>query len=425
MNDQKYYLETFGCSASIADGEMIAGLLNENSLRPVGEPRKSDINIIVTCTVKSATSHRMMHRIKILSSLNIPLVVAGCMPKTERNLIENLNPKASLLGPEDLIRTVETVETTIKGERCIHLEGSTLPKLLLPRIRRNKIIGIVEISSGCLGDCTFCQVKIAKGELTSYNPISIKSEVKDALKDGCKEIWLTSQDNGCYGKDIGTDLYSLVNSILSIKGDFKIRFGMMNPEHVQKMIDKLISIMGNEKIFKFLHMPVQCGSNRVLKAMQRFYSIENFINLAKRFRHEFPLSTLSTDIIVGYPTETEVDFQKTINLIREVKPDIVNISKYGSRPGTQSEKMMQLDPQIMKTRSKKLHIIARDIALQNNSRWIGWCGKVLIDEEVRGAVVGRNFAYKPIIMKKQIPIGSVLDIKVVNATYACLVGKST
>ena len=423
MNNQKYYLEIFGCSASIADGEMIAGLLKESSLSPVTEPRKADVNIIVTCTVKSATSHRMMHRIKTLSSLNLPLVVAGCMPKTERGLIENINPKASLLGPEDLNRTVETVEATIKGERSIHLEGSILPKLLLPRIRRNQIIGIVEISSGCLGNCTFCQVKIAKGELTSYNPISIESEVKDALKDGCKEIWLTSQDNGCYGKDIGTDLYSLVNSILSIKGDFKIRFGMMNPEHVQKMIDKLISIMGNEKIFKFLHMPVQCGSNRVLKAMQRFYSIENFINLAKRFRHEFPLSTLSTDIIVGYPTETEVDFQKTINLIREVKPDIVNISKYGSRPGTQSEKMMQLDPQIMKTRSKKLHIIARDIALQNNSRWIGWCGKVLIDEEVRGAVVGRNFAYRPVLIKKKIPLGKVLDIKVVNATFACLVGK--
>jgi len=423
MNNQKYYLEIFGCSASIADGEMIAGLLKESSLSPVTEPRKADVNIIVTCTVKSATSHRMMHRIKTLSSLNLPLVVAGCMPKTERGLIENINPKASLLGPEDLNRTVETVEATIKGERSIHLEGSILPKLLLPRIRRNQIIGIVEISSGCLGNCTFCQVKIAKGELTSYNPISIESEVKDALKDGCKEIWLTSQDNGCYGQDIGTDLSSLANSILNLKGDFKIRFGMMNPEHVHKMIDKLISVMGYEKIFKFLHMPVQSGSNRVLKTMRRLHSVEDFINSAKRFRHEFPLSTLSTDIIVGYPTETEVDFQKTINLIKEVKPNIVNISKYGSRPGTPSGKMLQLDPQIMKARSKELHTIARETALQNNSRWIGWCGKVLIDEEVRGAVVGRNFAYRPVLIKKKIPLGKVLDIKVVNATFACLVGK--
>ena len=403
----------------------MAGLLKENSLISVEEPEKADVNIIVTCTVKTASSHRMMHRIKRLSSSNRPLVVAGCMPKTERSLIENINPKVSLLGPEDLNRTVETVKAAIKGVQSIHLEGTILPNLLFPRIRRNQIIGIVKISSGCLGNCTFCQVKIAKGELTSYSPISINSEVKVALKNGCKEIWLTSQDNGCYGKDIGTDLVSLSNSILSIKGDFKIRLGMMNPEYVHNMIDKLMSVLRDEKFFKFLHLPVQCGSNLVLKAMRRTHTVEDFINSVKRFRHDFPLSTLSTDIIVGYPTETEEDFQKTINLIKEIKPDIVNISKYGARPGTQSERMLQLDSRIVKARSKELHRIVQDTTLLNNVQWIGWRGKVLIDEKVRGAVVGRNFAYRPVIIKKQITLGKVLDIEVINATSACLVGKPT
>ena len=425
MTKQKFYLETYGCSANVADGEIMAGLLKENSLISVEEPEKADVNIIVTCTVKTASSHRMMHRIKRLSSSNRPLVVAGCMPKTERSLIENINPKVSLLGPEDLNRTVETVKAAIKGVQSIHLEGTILPNLLFPRIRRNQIIGIVKISSGCLGNCTFCQVKIAKGELTSYSPISINSEVKVALKNGCKEIWLTSQDNGCYGKDIGTDLVSLSNSILSIKGDFKIRLGMMNPEYVHNMIDKLMSVLRDEKFFKFLHLPVQCGSNLVLKAMRRTYTIEDFINSVKRFRHDFPLSTLSTDIIVGYPTETEEDFQKTINLIKEIKPDIVNISKYGARPGTQSERMLQLDSRIVKARSKELHRIVQDTTLLNNVQWIGWRGKVLIDEKVRGAVVGRNFAYRPVIIKKQITLGKVLDIEVINATSACLVGKPT
>jgi len=425
MTKQKFYLETYGCSANVADGEIMAGLLKENSLISVEEPGKADVNIIVTCTVKTASSHRMMHRIKRLSSSNLPLVVAGCMPKTERSLIENINPKVSLLGPEDLNRTVETVKAAIKGVQSIHLEGTILPNLLFPRIRRNQIIGIVKISSGCLGNCTFCQVKIAKGELTSYSPISINNEVKEALKNGCKEIWLTSQDNGCYGKDIGTDLVSLSNSILSIKGDFKIRLGMMNPEYVHNMMDKLMSVLRDEKFFKFLHLPVQCGSNLVLKAMRRTHTVEDFINSVKRFRHDFPLSTLSTDIIVGYPTETEEDFQKTINLIKEIKPDIVNISKYGARPGTQSERMLQLDSRIVKARSKELHRIVQDTTLLNNVQWIGWRGKVLIDEKVRGAVVGRNFAYRPVIIKKQITLGKVLDIEVINATSACLVGKPT
>lgn len=423
MNSQKFYIETFGCSANVADGEIIAGLLKENSIRPVKKPNEADINILVTCTVKTATSHRMLHRIKELSSCNSPLVIAGCMTKTERDLIENINPYASLLGPEDIDKIVETVRNAIRGRRNIYLNGSSQPKLLFPRIRRNQIIGIIKISSGCLGKCSFCQVKIAKQKLTSYTPQSIKNEVKQAIYEGCKEIWLTSQDNGCYGKDIGYDLIYLTKSLLDIKKDFKIRLGMMNPGHLYKMLEEIIPIIKNKKFFKFLHIPIQSGSNNVLIAMRRNHTLIEFITIAKRFRNVFPLSTLSTDIIVGFPNETDTDFQKTVDLIRKLKPDNVNISKYGARPGTESETMPQLDVKVVNERSKTLHNIVNEIKLLNNQKWINWSGKVLIDENVREAVLGRNFAYKPVVIKKTFPIGTTIDLKVIGATSSCLIGE--
>ncbi|MFQ6134439.1 MAG: tRNA (N(6)-L-threonylcarbamoyladenosine(37)-C(2))-methylthiotransferase [Nitrososphaerales archaeon] len=424
MSSQRFYIETYGCSANVADAEMMAGLLKENLLTPVEEPEDADVSILVTCTVKTVTSHRMRYRIKELTSSNRPLVVAGCMPKTERHLIETLNPDASLLGPEDLDRTVETVTAALRGVRSIHTEGSSSPKLLLPRIRRNPVVGIVEISSGCLGNCAFCQVKIAKGELTSYRPESIMREVKQALQEGCREIWLTSQDNGCYGKDTDTDLPHLLDSILSIEGDFKIRLGMMNPEHAGRLLDSLIPLYRDDRFFKFLHIPVQSGSDRVLKSMRRKHTVEDFVNSAKRFRSEFPFSTLSTDIIVGFPTEKDEEFQQTVDMIREVRPNVVNISRFGARPGTESEDMVPLNPQAVKERSRVLHRAVKEVALQNNRRWIGWCGEVLVDEEVRGAVLGRNFAYRPVVIREKMPLGTVLRIRVVDATSACLVGEA-
>lgn len=424
-NSNSFYVESHGCSASTADAEIIAGLLKASSFTLVETPEASDINILVTCIVKTATSHKMIRRIKELTVLGRPLVVAGCMPKAERHLIESVNPAASLLGPEDLSQTVETVTDALHGVRRTYLNGSGSPKLLLPRVRTNPVIGIVEISSGCLGNCSYCEVKLAKGELISYRPETIGLEVKQALKDGCREIWLTSQDNGCYGLDIEQNLPSLLRGVLAVEGDFMVRLGMMNPQHTAPLLDDLIKFYrDDDRLFKFIHVPVQSGSDRVLSDMRRDYSVADFTGIVERFRDAFPKSSLSTDVIVGYPTETEEDFQQTLKLVREVKPDTVNISRFGARPGTESEHLKPLDAHVVKARSRLLHRVARDVALRNNRRWVGWRCKVLVDEVVRGAVVGRNPAYRPVVIRQEIPLGRVLEVRVVNATTVCLVGET-
>jgi MiaB/RimO family radical SAM methylthiotransferase len=250
-------------------------------------------------------------------------------------------------------------------------------------------------------------------------------EVKKAVLEGCKEIWLTSLDSGCYGFDFGSNLAKLLEEICKIEGKFFIRVGMMNPLHAKKILDELIKAYENEKIFKFLHLPLQSGSNRILSLMRRGYSSEDFLEIVERFRKAFPQLSLSTDLIVGFPSETEEDFELTLKLIEKVRPSVVNISKFGARPGTEAKKMKELDAKTINERSFWLSKIVKEISLKENEKWIGWKGEVLVDEiGKRNSFVGRNFAYKPIVLKSEEKIfGNFVEVEVKDARENFLVGK--
>jgi len=418
----KVYMETYGCSANQADGEMMLGLLNKNGFEIVNSPKESDINVINTCIVKTPTENRMRYRIKKLYSTGKPLVVAGCMSKTQRDVIEKIAPKSSLIGPDSISEICNIVQKTLSKERVLFTKDLKKPKLCLPRLRENPVINICEISTGCLGNCSFCGIKFAKGKLFSYPVEKIIKEIKESLKEGCKEIWITSQDCGCWGKDCQSSLPKLLDRICEIEGKFFIRIGMMNPMHVRKFLNELVNSYKSEKIYKFLHLPVQSGSDRILKRMNRGYNIKDFKKIVEKFRKEFPSLTLSTDVIVGFPGETKQDFQMTIKLIKEVKPDIVNISKFGARPKTKASKMKQLPVKIVNQRSKKLMEIIKKIQLEKNKKWIGRKGEVLIDEVKNENFIGRNFAYKPIILK-QGKLGKFRNVEIKSGSSTSLFSK--
>ena len=147
-------------------------------------------------------------------------------------------------------------------------------------------------------------------------------------------MWLTSQDTACYGYDIDTNIVNLLKKILKMQRDFRIRLGMGNPDYFPDYLDELIEVFKDRRMYKFLHIPVQAGSDNVLKAMKRNYSISTFKNIIRKFRSNIPDITLSTDIICGYPDETDEDFEETIKLIKEIRPDVLNISRFWPRPGT-------------------------------------------------------------------------------------------
>jgi len=421
----KIYSEVYGCSSNKADREIALGLLQNAGFDIIEDAGKSDVIAIFTCTVKSPTVNRMIHRVRELTELNKPLVVAGCMPKTEKKIIERINPGASMVGPDSIEKIADAARIAMEGRKAVFAEDLRIPKLCLPRVRENPVIDIVPISVGCQSSCSYCSVKFARGRLFSYPVRKVVEEVGQALKDGCKEFYITSQDSACYGFDSHARLHELLNEICKAEGRFFVRVGMMNPMYAKQILDDMIEAYKDEKIFKFLHLPVQSGSDRILGLMNRGYEVKDFLEIVEKFRKEFSQLTLATDVIVGFPSETEDDFKKTTDLVEKIEPDIVNISKFGPRSGTEAAKMKQLDRRIVNERSSLLYRIAKRIALEKNKKWVGWRGEILVDEKSEEGLQGRNFSYKPVVLKDSCTLGSLVGVEIIDATPNFLVGKLT
>ena len=415
------YIETYGCSASQAEAEMIAGLLKQTNFNIVKNEREADLIIVVTCYVKSPSEQRILFRIKQLSKKK--LIIAGCMPEGIYQKLTVVAPEASLVSTHHVKDIVEAVKKTFQGKRVEYLGKSEEIKLCLPRIRKNPVINIVPISSGCNSNCTYCCVKLAKGKLFSYPKELIIEEIESSLKEGCREIWLTAQDTASYGFNRGEKLPELLKDISKIPGDFFVRVGMMNIRNVMTIASSLVEAFNNEKIYKFVHLPLQSGSDKVLASMKRGYTVSQFEKIIDLFK---PLNCqIWTDIIVGYPTEGEEDFLKTLNIIKKIKPDWVNASKFGARPGTEAAMLKSLPSKVVKERSRTASELVRKISLEKNKEWIGWEGEVLISEKGKknGQWIGRNFAYKPVLISsKDNLLGKIANTKITEAIHSHLIG---
>lgn len=406
----------------MADGERMLGCLEEAGFKIVFNPQEADILIYNTCAVKGPTEDRIISLLK-RKPKDKRLVVAGCLPLIN---LERLRREVSfdgLVGPAPTGEIVEAVEGVLRGEKPVILKVKSKPEFKAPIKPLSPVRRIVVAAYGCLGSCSYCCVRFARGPLRSYTPEEVKFQVERAVKTGAREIWLTSQDLSCYGLDIGSNLAELLENLVEVKGFFKIRVGMMNPNHLLPILDKLIKIFENDKIFKFIHIPVQSGSDRVLKLMNRPYTREDFERVVEAFRRRFPRLTLATDVICGFPGETEEDFKETLSLIGRVKPDIVNVSKFYPRPGTPASRMRLLPTRVVKERSLRMSKLAQAVALERNREWIGWEGEILLDEKGwKGNLVGRNQAYKPVVVGEG-RLGSLLKVKVVEAAPYYLKGE--
>ncbi|MEM3405734.1 MAG: tRNA (N(6)-L-threonylcarbamoyladenosine(37)-C(2))-methylthiotransferase [Candidatus Pacearchaeota archaeon] len=421
------YIESYGCSANQNNAEILKGILTKSGFNIVINERLADILIINTCIVKGPTEKKMERRISDLSKLNKSLIVAGCMPEVRSKELGKLK-NVFLLGThhyKDILKLIYDIRNK-KYKIEEYLSYKKEIKLCLEKIKKNEVIGITQISEGCLGNCNFCITKLAKGKLFSYPQDKIIENIKKDLKSGCKEIWITSQDNASYGLERGKrELPDLLEKILSLKENFFVRVGMMNPNNVLPILNDLIRIYKNDKMFKFLHIPLQSGSNRILKEMNRYYKVEDFLYIVKKFRKEIPNITISTDIIVAYPSETEKDFKETIKVIKKIKPDIINYTKYWPMKGTKAAKEKQIDVKIAKERIKKLSEICKKISEEENKKWINWKGKIIIDEFKNNLLIARNIFYKPIVLKtddKKL-LGKFVNVRVINSFTNYLLGE--
>ncbi|MCK5637021.1 MAG: tRNA (N(6)-L-threonylcarbamoyladenosine(37)-C(2))-methylthiotransferase, partial [Thermoplasmatales archaeon] len=327
----KIYLEVYGCAANKSDASLIMGILKESSHEIVGNIDDANSIILLTCTVIDTTEQRMLSRLKVFKKTGKEIIVAGCMASVQADLVRLALPNAKLLSPQYSYQILDVLEN--KEVSFIDKNKTLFPKYY------EDIVAPIAIAEGCLFSCSYCITSLARGKLKSYPMDEITQDVCSAVKQGCKEIQLTAQDTSSYGLDIESNLGELLTNVSQIKGEYRIRVGMMNPYTVLKNIDSIIEGFNDPKIYKFIHIPVQSGDNDILKKMNRKYSVEDFLKIIGKFRDNYPDITISTDVIVGFPSESEEQFQHTIDLLNNIKPDITNITRYSARPYTKAKTM--------------------------------------------------------------------------------------
>jgi MiaB-like tRNA modifying enzyme len=419
----KVYFEPYGCTLNYGESRIMEKLVENAGNIVVNGPGQADVLVLVTCTVIETTENKMLKRLEEFSKFKKPVIVAGCMASVQEKTVLDVMPSAKILPP-DKIFEIPNLLGTLNEKIEVKREGtrsSTSEKI-------TSIDAIVPISNGCLGSCTYCITRLARGELRSYSPDSIIDSISNALSHDLHEIRLTAQDTAVYGLDQNTTLPALLKTInekFTDRDDLRFRVGMMNPNTTIPILDELIEQYRSDLIFKFLHLPVQSGDNDILMDMKRGYEVQDFIEIIAKFRDAFPDLTLSTDMIIGYPGETEEQFQKSVELIKKIKPNIVNITRFSGRPGTEAyDRKDAVHGRIQKERSRLLTKVRFRVSKMINEEVIGKDFKILITEiGKRNSVMGRTDSYLPVVVREDIKLGSFENVKIVEAADSYLVGK--
>ncbi len=416
---------TYGCSLNNADSEIIASNLDRSRFNLVENENNSDIVIINTCTVKGPTDTKIKRHIKDLKEKGKKVVLSGCFVQAQPEKVKE-KYGVPAIGTSQFLKI-----NKVLTEGGIHIEKGKIPQ---KTFRFDEFREIVPIARGCLGNCSYCITKLARGKLDSTHPDKLIKRIKKVINEGVTEIWLTAEDNFIYGLDKDYSIYDLLSRIEKIKGDFFIRIGMANPKaflrRKEEVVKSLKLMNESEKFYKFVHLPIQSANNRVLNEMRRGYSFEEVYDLFKLVKKlNF---SISTDIICGFPTETEKEFEESINFIKELKPDFLNISRYWPRPKTDASKM-KYDGGITKKRSRKITKIYNQISKEINKNWEGKTTKILLNDKKSNALVGRNIYYKPIVIKnkefeknnidRNKMLGKFCKVKIIDSSRNYLEGK--
>ena len=420
----KVYIESYGCAANKADTNLMKNIIMSKH-EIVEDPWKANAIIINTCTVRGETERSMVKRIRELEEIGrkngSKLIVAGCMAKAQPALVMGIAPEASLISPQRINEILEVLESSGREIRII---GSGTKNL--ERTVENGLTVTIPIAEGCLGNCSYCIVKLARGELRSYSIEEIKRVVRKAVERGAREIRLTAQDTAAYGMDIGTNLVNLLRELLQIPGEYIIRIGMMTPNNTLKIIDDLMDIYDDDRIYKFMHIPLQSGDDEILKLMNRKYSTDDYKTIVRKFRSKYPTGFIATDIISGFPMESEEAHKRTIKVIEETKPDKVNVAKYSPRPHTKAAALPQLPESIRSRRCREVIEVSRRISLERNMMHVGRIEDVLVLKVDGGIAKARMKNYRLVkINGCGEMLGKMVKVKITEAKTTYLIGELT
>lgn len=425
----RFYLETYGCSANQSDSTIMKDLLAADGWRETPDEDEADLLIVNTCGVKKPTEDKIINRIKALNDLGRPVLISGCLPRIDPVAMADLDYSV-MIDVDGVQEISDAARRAIEGARRLRLiyeRPASKPSYISSKL--STTVGVVEIQEGCAYGCTFCGTKSSRGDLYSYPADDIIRAVSRLVKAGAREVWFTGQDVAAYGDG---DLPRLLRMLGTVDGEFRVRVGMMTPVFAKRIIEGLLSLFPSRSVYQFFHIPVQSGSDLVLGAMKRGYTAKMYAELIDGIRGRLNDVTLSTDIIVGFPTEDAEAFEDTLKLLESTRPAVINLSKYWKRPGTEAARMKDLDSGVISSRSRMLYQMTLSIMKEENERWLGWEGEAVIIERgtVKGTWVARNYAYKPIVVKQDEmangnPLGRRITVHIEGAGQTHLKAKVT
>ncbi len=379
------YIHTFGCTYNHGDTRKLVEVLIHQGCRISDTPNGADVIIINSCTVVESTARKVLRMIGTYSDSR--LYITGCMPAVEADRILAVCTPAFI--PPACIQEAYRLHPVIQK--------------FTP--------GIVQIAQGCLGNCSYCITRKARGPLVSFPKDEIISQVRQQINLGVVEIQLTAQDISAWGDDTRESLPNLLEMISQLPGKFRVRIGMMNPVTLQLVMPDLLKAFESEKIFRFIHMPIQSGSDIILNRMRRGYTAVDCIAIIDHFRERFPEITIMTDMIVGFPGESDEDFSKSLELIRKIRPNKVNITRFSKRRGTDMKDVHDFTDFIKKKRSRMMNTCSEEVYHSLNTRWIGKTTKFIVTEKIKeGSVVARTPLYQGVVLKEDLPIGSTGEV---------------
>ncbi len=392
------YMEIYGCAVALGEAMALKKVLKRAGFKIVNNPKEADIAIIVTCTVRTDSELKMIKAYERLKREVNKVVVAGCLPSAQPGLVK-LRMREAMILP---LGSYDKIIDLLSGRKVEREFRDWISDL---EVYDGKLV--IPVADGCLNNCAFCITKRARPKLVSMSISKVK-EIVARYIGKVYEIWLTAPDIAVYGFDKGYTLVDLIDELLKVvPEDKRIRIGMMSPDSYMKIEDDILVRMKDPRIYKFLHLPLQSGSDKVLKLMRRRYTYDEYRSIVIRARRFLMDPTIATDILVGFPGESDEDFRKTLDAIRELAFERVHVAQYTPRPRTIGALMKQVPDPIKKERSKEVMKLVEELGMRVHERYVGGKFKVLVSEldKKHNTHVGRLHNYTPVIIKEKIDKG--------------------
>lgn len=451
-NKQKLYIESYGCQMNFSDSEIVASILSENGFDTTSQMEEADLVLINTCSIRDKAEQTVRKRLEKFNAVKdinpgMKVGVLGCMAeRLKAKFLEEEKIVDMVVGPDaykDLPNLLEEVYDGRDAVNVILSKEETYGDVSPVRLGTNGVSAFVSITRGCDNMCTFCVVPFTRGRERSRDPQSILKEINELADKGYKEVTLLGQNVDSYlwyggglkkdfknasemAKATAVDFAKLLHLVAKAQPDMRIRFSTSNPQDISD--DVLHAIAEHRNICKYIHLPVQSGSTKILKAMNRQHTREEYMDLVDRIRNIIPECGISQDMIAGFPTETEEDHQDTLSLMEYVDYDYGFMFAYSERPGTLAARKMEDDvpEKVKKRRLTEIINVQQKSSLKRTQEFLGKTVEVLIEKESKKSDQhwsGRTTQNTVVVFpKEQYKVGEFVMVKIEDCTSATLIG---